>query len=187
MLGGGCRARVARGACGLEGGGRRGGGELLRFLSSCWRASRSDEQMLSNRTMIVAINGPRWGGQEHRGNAARRAARLSLPRHRRDVPRADLARARARRGPRRRGGRSARSPASIRSTASRDEQHVLDRRTRRVGRDSRTRGSTRWVSSVARHPKVREVMRERQRELGEHGNVVIEGRDIGTVVARARK
>jgi cytidylate kinase len=39
------------------------------------------------------------------------------------------------------------------------------------------------VSSVARHPPVREVMRERQRELGEHGNVVIEGRDIGTVVA----
>jgi CMP/dCMP kinase len=27
------------------------------------------------------------------------------------------------------------------------------------------------------------VMRERQRELGEHGDVVIEGRDIGTVVA----
>ena len=39
------------------------------------------------------------------------------------------------------------------------------------------------VSSVARHPKVREVMRARQRELGEQGNVVIEGRDIGTVVA----
>jgi cytidylate kinase len=39
------------------------------------------------------------------------------------------------------------------------------------------------VSSVARHPPVREVMRERQRELGEHGDVVIEGRDIGTVVA----
>jgi cytidylate kinase len=39
------------------------------------------------------------------------------------------------------------------------------------------------VSSVARHKQVREVMRERQRELGEHGDVVIEGRDIGTVVA----
>lgn len=39
------------------------------------------------------------------------------------------------------------------------------------------------VSSVARHPQVREVMRERQRELGEIGDVVIEGRDIGTVVA----
>jgi cytidylate kinase len=40
----------------------------------------------------------------------------------------------------------------------------------------------RVVSSVARHARVREVMRERQRELGMHGNAVIEGRDIGTVV-----
>jgi cytidylate kinase len=39
------------------------------------------------------------------------------------------------------------------------------------------------VSVVARHPHVRTVMRERQRELGEIGDVVIEGRDIGTVVA----
>ena len=41
----------------------------------------------------------------------------------------------------------------------------------------------RMVPVVARHHEVREVMRERQRELGEQGNVVIEGRDIGTVVA----
>ena len=41
----------------------------------------------------------------------------------------------------------------------------------------------RQVPVVARHPAVRAVMRERQRELGEHGDVVIEGRDIGTVVA----
>jgi cytidylate kinase len=40
----------------------------------------------------------------------------------------------------------------------------------------------RTVSAVARHPQVREVMRERQRELGSCGDVVIEGRDIGTVV-----
>ncbi len=40
----------------------------------------------------------------------------------------------------------------------------------------------RQVPVVARHPAVRAVMRERQRELGEHGDVVIEGRDIGTVV-----
>jgi cytidylate kinase len=39
------------------------------------------------------------------------------------------------------------------------------------------------VPVVARHHSVREVMRERQRELAEHRNVVIEGRDIGTVVA----
>ena len=41
----------------------------------------------------------------------------------------------------------------------------------------------RQVPVVARHPEVRLVMRERQRELGHQGNVVIEGRDIGTVVA----
>ena len=38
------------------------------------------------------------------------------------------------------------------------------------------------VPVVARHPEVRKVMRERQRELAADGNAVIEGRDIGTVV-----
>jgi CMP/dCMP kinase len=41
----------------------------------------------------------------------------------------------------------------------------------------------RMVPVVARHSAVREVMRDRQRELGRDGDVVIEGRDIGTVVA----
>jgi CMP/dCMP kinase len=41
----------------------------------------------------------------------------------------------------------------------------------------------RVVPVVARHHEVREVMRDRQRELGHNGDVVIEGRDIGTVVA----
>jgi CMP/dCMP kinase len=41
----------------------------------------------------------------------------------------------------------------------------------------------RMVPVVARHHPVREVMRERQRELAAQGNAVIEGRDIGTVVA----
>jgi CMP/dCMP kinase len=40
----------------------------------------------------------------------------------------------------------------------------------------------RMVPVVARHQEVREVMRERQRELAELGDAVIEGRDIGTVV-----
>jgi cytidylate kinase len=39
------------------------------------------------------------------------------------------------------------------------------------------------VPVVARHPEVRSVMRERQQELAADGDVVIEGRDIGTVVA----
>jgi cytidylate kinase len=41
----------------------------------------------------------------------------------------------------------------------------------------------RMVPVVARLTAVREVMRERQRQLGTDGDVVIEGRDIGTVVA----
>jgi CMP/dCMP kinase len=40
----------------------------------------------------------------------------------------------------------------------------------------------RVVSTVARHPEGREVMRDRQRELAGQGDAVIEGRDIGTVV-----
>jgi cytidylate kinase len=39
------------------------------------------------------------------------------------------------------------------------------------------------VPIVARHQEVRQVMRERQRQLGEQGDSVIEGRDIGEVVA----
>jgi CMP/dCMP kinase len=44
-------------------------------------------------------------------------------------------------------------------------------------------GIDRAVPTVARHTSVREVMRERQRALGAQGDAVIEGRDIGTVVA----
>ncbi len=39
------------------------------------------------------------------------------------------------------------------------------------------------VPTVAQHQEVRAVMRERQRALGEQGDCVIEGRDIGVVVA----
>ncbi len=39
------------------------------------------------------------------------------------------------------------------------------------------------VPVLARHVEVREVMRERQRALAERGDSVIEGRDIGVVVA----
>jgi cytidylate kinase len=38
------------------------------------------------------------------------------------------------------------------------------------------------AAAVARLPRVREVLNVRQRELGQQGSVVIEGRDIGTVV-----
>ncbi|MBC8436269.1 MAG: (d)CMP kinase [Candidatus Omnitrophica bacterium] len=41
---------------------------------------------------------------------------------------------------------------------------------------------TRFVSDVARVKEVREVMLGLQRELGQNGNAVLDGRDIGTVV-----
>jgi cytidylate kinase len=41
----------------------------------------------------------------------------------------------------------------------------------------------RAVPVVAQHPQVRSVMRERQRELAAEADAVVEGRDIGTVVA----
>ncbi len=46
----------------------------------------------------------------------------------------------------------------------------------------RTNDVTNNVSYVAKHPGVREEMVKRQRELGQHGGVVMDGRDIGTHV-----
>jgi CMP/dCMP kinase len=54
---------------------------------------------------------------------------------------------------------------------------------REVTAEIRRADIDRSVPIVARHPEVREVMRERQRQLAELGDAVIEGRDIGTVVA----
>ncbi len=52
-----------------------------------------------------------------------------------------------------------------------------------VTTDIRLAEIDRLVPVVARHPEVRAVMRRRQRDLADLGNAVIEGRDIGTVVA----
>jgi cytidylate kinase len=46
----------------------------------------------------------------------------------------------------------------------------------------RTTEIDRIVSSVARHQRVREVLRERQRALAASGDAIMEGRDIGRVV-----
>jgi cytidylate kinase len=54
-----------------------------------------------------------------------------------------------------------------------------------VSAEIRATGIDRVVPLVAAHQGVREVMRERQRALGSEGDVVIEGRDIGAVVAPA--
>jgi cytidylate kinase len=46
----------------------------------------------------------------------------------------------------------------------------------------RTPEVDKFASTVARLPQVRDVLVTRQRELGAHGGVVMEGRDIGSVV-----
>jgi cytidylate kinase len=51
-----------------------------------------------------------------------------------------------------------------------------------VSRDIRTPAIDQAAASVARLPRVREVLVARQRGLGAGGGVVMEGRDIGTVV-----
>jgi cytidylate kinase len=51
-----------------------------------------------------------------------------------------------------------------------------------VTRAIRTPEIDRAAASVARLPQVREVLVERQRAMGRSGGIVMEGRDIGTVV-----
>jgi CMP/dCMP kinase len=51
-----------------------------------------------------------------------------------------------------------------------------------VTRAIRTPDIDRAAAAVARLPRVRSVLVARQREMGAHGAVVMEGRDIGTVV-----
>lgn len=46
----------------------------------------------------------------------------------------------------------------------------------------RTPEIDRAAATVSRHPEVRQVLVERQRQAGQYGGVVMEGRDIGTVV-----
>jgi CMP/dCMP kinase len=51
-----------------------------------------------------------------------------------------------------------------------------------VSQRIRERDVTEAASRVSVHPSVRAWMVERQREMGERGGVIMEGRDIGTVV-----
>ena len=76
--------------------------------------------------------------------------------------------------------------AAVTALARESETHIEGNRVWIAGYDVtgaiRTPGIDRVVSSVARHPSVRAVLRERQRTLAELGNAVMEGRDIGSVV-----
>ena len=120
---------------------------------------------------------PGRGRQEHRRAPARRAARLSLPRHGRDVPRRSPGWRCETRPTSATATRSAGSPGRTRSAST--TRVACSSPGRRHRRDPTAR-IDRVGPDVARHQEVREVMRERQRELADEGDVVIEGRDIGT-------
>jgi len=70
---------------------------------------------------------------------------------------------------------AAASPIEIAETYVRIDGHD-------VTREIRTPEIDRAAAAVARLPKVRAVLVERQREMGADGGIVMEGRDIGTVV-----
>jgi cytidylate kinase len=76
--------------------------------------------------------------------------------------------------------------AAIAALAERVEFDVSDGRVSVDGQDVaraiRTPQIDSAASVVARQPRVREALIARQRALGAHGAVVMEGRDIGTVV-----
>jgi cytidylate kinase len=75
------------------------------------------------------------------------------------------------------------------STAALGERATFDVEGGRIGIDGhdvaaaiRTPEIDKAAAMVARHPAVRRVLVARQRSYGEGGGVVMEGRDIGTVV-----
>lgn len=53
---------------------------------------------------------------------------------------------------------------------------------KKVGPEIRSQEVTEWVAHVAGKPTVREFLIHQQRELASRGNIVLDGRDIGTYV-----
>jgi CMP/dCMP kinase len=76
--------------------------------------------------------------------------------------------------------------SAVAALAERAEFDVSDGRVRVNSQDVataiRTPDMDVAASAVARHPRVREALIARQRRLGAKGGIVMEGRDIGTVV-----
>jgi CMP/dCMP kinase len=76
-------------------------------------------------------------------------------------------------------------PAAEASSLSPDDVPIPPRvfaQGREVTQDIRSRPVTQNVSQVSAHPAVRTAMTQRQRELAAMADVVMDGRDIGTVV-----
>jgi cytidylate kinase len=130
------------------------------------------------RALTIAIDGPSGAGK---GTVARAvAARLSY----RHVDTGAMYRAVAWLAGR--AGLDLHDEAAVAGLAARaayvleDGRVVIDGHD--VARAIRTPEIDRAAATVARHPAVRQVLVERQREMAAGGAIVMEGRDIGTVV-----
>jgi cytidylate kinase len=130
------------------------------------------------RRLIIAIDGPSGAGK---GTVARAAAARLGYRH---VDTGAMYRAIAWKALRE--GIDLGSEAAIAALGERASFDLEDGRIAIDGHDVRSAIRTpeidRAATTVARHPAVRAILVARQRELGQRGGVVMEGRDIGTVV-----
>jgi cytidylate kinase len=133
---------------------------------------------LTAKRLIVAIDGPSGAGK---GTVARAVAERLGYRH---VDTGAMYRALAWKALQER--LDVADESAVASLASRA---IFDLEAGRVSIDGqdvagaiRTPEMDRAAAAVARHPSVRRVLVKRQRQYGEDGGVVMEGRDIGTVV-----
>lgn len=128
--------------------------------------------------LVIAVDGPSGAGK---GTVARTAARALGYRH---IDTGAMYRAVAWRALDR--GVALDSAAAVAAVAAAAEFDLADDAVRIDGHDVttaiRTPDMDRAATLVARNPAVREVLVARQRALGAAGGVVMEGRDIGTVV-----
>lgn len=132
---------------------------------------------MTARRIVVAIDGPSGAGK---GTVSRALARALGYRH---VDTGAMYRAVAWKATR--AGLDLTDGAAVARVAS-DAVFDLNDRVLIDGHDVttaiRTGEMDRAAATVARHPDVRRVLVERQRAFGEGGGLVMEGRDIGTVV-----
>src|SRR6266850_8591345 len=130
------------------------------------------------RQLIIAIDGPSGAGK---GTIARAIARELGYRH---IDTGAMYRAVGWKALR--DGIALDDEAAVAALAERSRILVDEGRVSIDGHDVtqaiRTPEIDRAATAVARLPRVREVLVARQREMGGDGGVVMEGRDIGTVV-----